>query len=99
MAQSYHAMYDLKFQEAYKAADEAKAMAPDDPLPCLAEAWVSFFRELDRLHILRSDLFATDESYNGRDAYVWDDANKKVFDNVTGSGRKISAGPAEPRPE
>ena len=90
LAQSYHAMYDLKFQEAYKAAEEAKAMAPDDPLPCLAEAWVSFFRELDRLHILRSDLFATDESYNGRDAYVWDDANKKVFDNALDHAEKLA---------
>jgi len=27
LAQSYHAMYDLKFQEAFKAADEAIAVA------------------------------------------------------------------------
>jgi hypothetical protein len=75
LAQSYHAMYDLKFPEAFKAADEAKAVAQDDPLPYVAQAWVVFFRELDRLHILRSELFATDENYNARDTYSWDAAN------------------------
>ena len=68
LAQSYHAMYDLKFQDAFKAADEAKAVAQDDPLPYVAQAWVVFFRELDRLHILRSELFATDDNYNSRDS-------------------------------
>src|SRR5215468_5840277 len=52
LAQSYRAMYDLKFQDAFKAADEAKAVAQDDPLPYVAQAWVAFFRELDRLHAL-----------------------------------------------
>lgn len=90
LAQSYHAMYDLKFQEAYKAADEAKAMAPDDPLPYIAQAWASFFRELDRLHILRSELFATDDNYNGRDPYTWDEANKKIFDSSLDQAEKLA---------
>ena len=37
LAQSYRAMYDLKFQDAFKAADEAKAVAQDDPLPSVAQ--------------------------------------------------------------
>ena len=56
LAQSYRAMFDLKFQEAFKAADEAKAVAQNDPLPYVAQAWVAFFRELDRLHALRSEV-------------------------------------------
>ena len=90
LAQSYHAMYDLKFQEAFKAADEAKAVAQDDPLPYVAQAWVVFFRELDRLHILRSELFATDDSYNSRDAYTWDANNKKVFDSSLDQAEKLA---------
>ncbi|HEV7520992.1 MAG TPA: hypothetical protein VGP89_07815 [Candidatus Angelobacter sp.] len=90
LAQSYHAMYDLKFQEAFKAADEAKAVAQDDPLPYVAQAWVAFFRELDRLHILRSELFATDDSYNSRDEYTWDTGNKKIFDSSLDRAEKLA---------
>lgn len=90
LAQSYHAMYDLKFQEAFQAADEAKAVAQDDPLPYVAQAWVTFFRELDRLHILRSELFATDDSYNSRDAYTWDTGNKKIFDSSLDQAEKLA---------
>src|SRR6476620_7584006 len=90
LAQTYRAMYDLKFQEAFKSADEAKAVAQDDPLPYVAQAWVAFFRELDRLHILRSELFATDDSYNSRDPYVWDAANKKLFDSSLDQAEKLA---------
>jgi hypothetical protein len=90
LAQSYHAMYDLNFQEAFKAADEAKAVAQDDPLPHIAQAWVAFFRELDRLHILRSELFASDDSYNSRDAYTWDTDNKKIFDSSLDQAEKLA---------
>jgi tetratricopeptide (TPR) repeat protein len=83
-------MYDLKFQEAFKAADEAKAVAQDDPLPYVAQAWVVFFRELDRLHILRSELFATDDNYNSRDAYTWDADNKKIFDSSLDQAEKLA---------
>jgi hypothetical protein len=90
LAQSYSAMYDLKFQEAFKAADEAKAMAQTDPLPYMASAWISFFRELNRLHILRSDLFASDDNYNGREVYLWDEANKKIFDSSLDQAEKLA---------
>ncbi|HKR94482.1 MAG TPA: hypothetical protein VJW55_03930, partial [Candidatus Angelobacter sp.] len=79
LAESYHNMYDLKFQEAFKAADEAVVLGQDDPLPSIAQAWVAFFRELDRLHALRSEVFTTDDGFNSRDSYAWDPADKKIF--------------------
>lgn len=102
LAQSYRAMFDLKFQEAFKAADEAKAVAQDDPLPHVAQAWVAFFRELDRLHALRSEVFTTDDGFNGRDAYAWDAANKKIFDSGLERAEKLaqdrlSHNPNDPR--
>src|SRR5712675_407781 len=90
LAQSYHAMYDLKFQEAFKAADEAKAVAQDDPLPYVAQAWVAFFRELDRLHALRSEVFTTDDGFNARESYFWDAANKKTFDSALDRAEKLA---------
>jgi len=90
LAQSYHAMYDLKFQEAFKAADEAKAAAQDDPLPYVAQAWVAFFRELDRLHALRSEVFTTDDGFNGRESYAWEAPNKKIFDSALERAEKLA---------
>jgi hypothetical protein len=91
LAQSYRAMYDLKFSEAFKAADEAKALGQDDPLPFVAEAWVAFFRELNRLHALRSEVFATDDNFHAsRNNYVWDSANKKVFDDALAQTEKLA---------
>lgn len=90
LAQTYLAMYDLRFPEAFKAAEEAGAIAPSDPLPSVAQAWVAFFRELDRLHALRSEVFSTDDGFNGRDSYAWDPANKKIFDAALDRAEKLS---------
>src|SRR5262249_16179801 len=65
-------------------------IAPDDPMPSIAQAWVSFFRELDRLHALRSEVFATDDSISARDSYAWDQANKKIFDTALDRAEKLS---------
>jgi hypothetical protein len=90
LSQTYHAMFDLKFSEAFKAADEARTLAQDDPLPCVAQAWVAFFRELDRLHALRSEVFTTDNGFNARESYAWDDANKKIFDSALDRAEKLA---------
>jgi hypothetical protein len=90
LAQTYRAMFDLKFQEAFKAADEAKAVAQDDPLPYVAQAWVAFFRELDRLHALRSEVFTTDDGFNARDSYAWEAANKQTFDSALDRAEKLA---------
>jgi hypothetical protein len=102
LAQSYRAMYDLKFEDAFKAADEAKAVAQDDPLPYVAQAWVVFFRELDRLHALRSEVFTTDDGFNGRDSYAWQPESKKTFDAALDRAEKLaqdrlSRNPNDPR--
>jgi hypothetical protein len=90
LAQSYHAMYDLRFRDALKAADEAKASAQDDPLPWVAQAWISFFRELDRLHALRSEVFTTDDGFNARDSYAWEPQNKQAFDAALDRAEKLA---------
>jgi hypothetical protein len=90
LAQTYRAMFDLKFQDAFKAADEAKAAAQDDPLPYVAQAWVAFFRELDRLHALRSEVFTTDDGFNARESYAWDPTDKKIFDSALERAEKLA---------
>jgi len=90
LAQSYSATYNLKFQEAFKAADEARTLAQDDPLPFIAQAWAVFYRELDRLHVIRSEMFTKDDTFNNRTSYAWDAANKSAFDAALERAEKLA---------
>jgi hypothetical protein len=88
--QSYHAMYNLNFQEAFRNAEQAKALAKDDPLPWMAEACTALFREFNRLHILRSEMFASDDKFNARQAHTWNDGSRKEFENALTGAENIA---------
>lgn len=90
LSQSYSATYNLKFQEAFRAADEARSLAQDDPLPFIAQAWAVFYRELDRLHVIRSEMFTRDDTFNNRTSYAWDPANKNAFDAALDRAEKLA---------
>ncbi len=88
--QSYHDMYNLQFDQALKDAEEAKALAPDDPLPSMTEASALLFREFDRLHILTSEMFTSDEKFASRSARAWDAASRKQFEDALNSTEKLA---------
>jgi hypothetical protein len=88
--QSYRAMYNLQFDEAFRTAEAAKALAPDDPTPWMAQACTVLFREFDRLHILTSEMFASDEKFNARKAQTWEPSSKKQFDEALASAEKLA---------
>jgi hypothetical protein len=79
---SFHAMYNLQFDQAFQKAEQAKALSKDDPLPWVAQACAVLFREFDRLHILRSEMFSSDDSFDARPAYTWLPDAKKHFDDA-----------------
>lgn len=87
---SYRAMYNLQFDEALKKADDAKALAPDDPLPWMAQACAVLFREFDRLHILTSELFTSDEKFSSRSAHTWEAPLRKEFDDALRGAEKLA---------
>src|SRR5580765_3252705 len=80
--QSYGAMYNLRFDEALRLAESAKSLANDDPVPWMAQACAALFREFDRMHILRSELFAADDKFIDGPAMTWDAQGRKDFDNA-----------------
>jgi hypothetical protein len=90
MDQSFRDMYNLRFDEALKKAEAAKAISKDDPLPWVAQSCAVLFREFDRLQILRSEMFATDEGFAARATHTWDAAAKKQFDDATNGAEKIA---------
>ena len=88
--QSYHAMYNLNFDEAFRKAEQAKSLAKDDPLPWVAEACAALFREFDRLHILRSEMFASDDTFNARQAHAWTGPDREEFDHALAGAESVA---------
>lgn len=88
--QAYTAMYNLNFDAAFQKAEQAKSFAKDDPIPWVAEACAALFREFDRLHILRSEMFSSDESFDARKAYKWDPPSMQRFETALAGAEKIS---------
>lgn len=88
--QSYHAMYNLNFGEALKTADAAKTIDKDDPLPWMAQACAILFREFERLNILTSELFVSDDKFNARTAQAWNPDAKKQFDAAVNGAEQLA---------
>jgi len=88
--QSFRAMYNLQFDEAFRKADQAKSLDKTDPMPWVAQASAVLFREFDRLHILRSDTFVSDSAFSARPAYTWNADAKKQFDDALAGAEKLS---------
>jgi len=88
--EGYRAMYNLQFDQAFKKAEEAKAMAKDDPMPWVAQASAVLFREFDRLQILRSEMFGTDEHFSDGGALSWNAAAKAEFESAISGAEKLA---------
>lgn len=87
---SFRAMYNLQFDEALQKAEAAKTVDKEDPLPWLAGACAVLFREFDRLHILQSEIFTSDEKFASRSAYHWEPENKKQFDDMLNMAEQMA---------
>lgn len=88
--QAYTAMYNLNFDVAFQKAEQAKGFAKDDPMPWVAQACAALFHEFDRLHILRSEMFSSDETFDAREAYKWDPQSRQQFETALGGAEKLS---------
>ncbi len=88
--QSFREMYNLNFDQALKTAEAAKALDKDDPQPWMTQACALLFREFERLHILSSELFVSDEKFNARAAHSWDPDSKKQFDIALNGAERLS---------
>ena len=86
---SFNAMYNLRFDEAQRLAEDAKNMAQDDPVPWVAQACAVLFREFDRMHILRSELFGSDNEFIDGPAIAWEPQSRKEFDNTLSTVEKL----------
>ncbi len=88
--QAYRDMYNLNFDEAFRKAEQAKQFAKDDPLPWVAQACAALFHEFDRFHILRSELFSSDDNFDAREAHTWDRAHRQAFETALAGAEKTA---------
>ncbi|HKE32465.1 MAG TPA: hypothetical protein VKD65_12125 [Candidatus Angelobacter sp.] len=88
--QSFRAMYNLQFDDAFRKADDAKKADKSDPMPWVAQASAVLFREFDRLHILRSDIFISDSAFSSRPANTWNATSRKQFDEALANAEKLA---------
>jgi hypothetical protein len=90
LERAYHDMYNLDFDAALRKTEEAKAVDKDDPTPWMAQACAVLFREFNRLHILRSEMFASDEKFDARPAQSWQPATRKQFEEALAGAEKLA---------
>ena len=88
--QSYRFMYNLQFDAALKTVEEAKAIAPEDPLPWMAQACAILFREFERLHILNSEIFTSDDKFAARKAQNWNPVSKRQFESALAGAETLA---------
>jgi hypothetical protein len=88
--QSYHAMYNLQFNDALRTLEQAKTLDKDDPLPWMAQSCALLFREFDRLNILTSEMFTSDDKFNSRTAHSWEAEARRQFDDALNSTEKLA---------
>jgi hypothetical protein len=76
----FHQMYDLQFDAAHKTFAEFQRAHPDDPMGPVSDSAAYLFAEFDRLHVLESELFVNDDSFENRSKLVPDANVKNAFD-------------------
>ena len=88
--QGYRAMYDLRFDEAHQAFRRWQEVHPEDPLGPVSDAAAYLFTEFDRMHILQSEFFATDQSFMARRAVAPDLQLKRAFEAALERSRQLA---------
>jgi hypothetical protein len=84
----YRAMYDLDFASAHQKFAAWKSTNPDDPMGPVSNAAAYLFSELERLHVLDSELFVDDDKFRTRQHLTTDPALKRAFEAELSTGRQ-----------
>lgn len=86
----YRSMYDLDFGAAHQTFGAWKSANPDDPMGPVSNAAAYLFSELERLHVLDSELFVDNDKFRLRQHLTADPAIKRAFEQELESGRQSS---------
>jgi hypothetical protein len=65
LEQGYRQMYNLQFDQAHRTFAEWRRANPDDSVGPASDAAAYLFAELDRMRVLESEFFMTDQRFFG----------------------------------
>jgi hypothetical protein len=80
LTHGFDQMYNLQFSQAHDTFRTYQEAHPTDPMGYASSAAAYLFSEFDRLHILQSDLFVDDHTFEHRSKLAPDAAVKTQFD-------------------
>ena len=86
----YRSMYDLDFGAAHEKFASWKQAHPDDPMGPVSNAAAFLFSELERLHVLDSELFVDDDKFRLRENLTPSLQTKLAFGTELGLGRVLA---------
>ena len=86
----YRKMYNLQFEEAHKVFQDWGREHPEDPLGPVSDAAAYLFSELDRLHVLESELFTDDHRFESRSKLAPDPKVRQAFDAQLNKGNELA---------
>lgn len=84
----YQSMYDLDFASAHRKFASWKQANPGDPMGPVSNAAAYLFSELERLHVLDSELFVDDDKFRSRQHLSADLNLKHDFENELSAARQ-----------
>ena len=73
-------MYNLQFQDAHQVFENWEKLNPEDPLGPVSNAAAYLFSEFDRLHVLESELFTDNSTFESRSKLTPDPQIKQSFE-------------------
>jgi hypothetical protein len=88
--QGYSDMYNLLFDKAHDTFRTYEHMRPQDPLGPVSDAAACLFSEFERLHILQSEFFTSDNNYLEAAKRKPDPATKTRFNNDLEKARHLA---------
>jgi hypothetical protein len=81
-------MYDLDFGAAHQKFASWKQANPDDPMGPVSNAAAYLFSELERLHVLDSELFVDDDKFRLRQHLAASPEIKRAFEDELRNARQ-----------
>lgn len=91
LEQGYQDMYNLDFATAHGTFVAWQTAHPEDPLGFVSDAAAYLFSEFDRLHVLQTELFTNDRTFDKRSKLPPDPTAKAAFNQALAKADQLVA--------
>jgi hypothetical protein len=98
LADGYQDMYNLRFDAAHKTFQAYERENPQDPMGPVSDAAAYLFFEFEQLHVLRSEFFATNNSFLSRKPLPADPQVKNEFEAALARSKTLSEAMLQKQP-